>query len=220
MERAVEDQWRRRQAGTLPSLETLQGCVATETARRVVSTYRRLIAEGGDALPRKRSFDPSVLGRDLANTILYEVSDPTRVVFRIVGETMKEHFRINPVGRSYLEFVPERRRPHALAAFRACAETPCAMLSRTRRVFASGVSRYCEAVGLPLMAETPNGPASHLLFVDVPVALHTMTEHDTTEFQFAHLLERRFIDVGRGVPDAFDDLVLVDPSSPFHHQGV
>lgn len=208
-------EWRREEATGLDSLEALEAYVATGAAKRVVGVYRRLLTQNAGGLPRKAGFDPTELGRDLANTILYDVTDPAHVVFRIVGETMKAHFRTNPVGRCYLEFVPEERRPHALAAFRACAKTPCAMLSRTRQVFASGVWRYCEAVGLPLVAETMGEPATHLLFVDTPLAQGAASDYDTASFRFAHLLERRFVDLGFGTPDGFVDLVLPDMDSPF-----
>ncbi|MEQ8603085.1 MAG: hypothetical protein RIB45_07175 [Marivibrio sp.] len=207
--------WRRREAAALASLEALEAYTTTDAAKRVVRVYRRLLTQNGGRLPRKIGFDPTEIGRDLANAVLYDVRDPARVVFRIAGETIKEHFRTNPVGRCYLEFVPEERRSHALAAFRACAETPCAMLARTRQVFASGVWRYCEAVGLPLLAEDATAPATHLLFVDTPLAHPSPSDYDTASFQCAHLIERRFADLGFGTPNGFVDLVSPDPDGPF-----
>jgi hypothetical protein len=204
-----------RPANQIASLEDLHGIVLSEPVRDSVLAYGKLIAEAGGKLPEKSKIDPMVLGANLANAVLYDVSDPERVIFKIVGENMKDHFKINPVGRCYLDFVPEFRRPHALSAFRFCAELPCAMLSRTRQVFESGLTRYCEAVGFPLMGSSEDGYATHLLFVDSPVHFQLSDQFDKSPFRFAHMLERHFVDLGHGVPDNFIDLVAPKIPNPF-----
>lgn len=207
--------WGRKSAGSISGLTELGAFISSDTVRHLVSVYQDLLIGSDGSLPTKADFDPFILRKYLANTILYDVTDPSHVVFRIVGETMKSHFKINPVGQCYLDFVPEERRSHALAAFRHCAEMPCAMLSRTRQVFASGLARYCEAVGVPLMGADPTMPATHLLFVDSPVKLERQESLDKSPFRFANLLERYFVDVGHGVPGPFEDLILKGIPNPF-----
>jgi len=140
--------WREQEAGSLPSLADTASVLQAQETRRLAEAFSALIRSSGGALPQKAAFDPMVLGGVLANAVLYDLRDPRRVVFRVVGETMLSHFHVNPVGRCYLEFVPEVRRAHALAAFRHCVETPCGMLSRTIQVFESGLTSPCEAVGV------------------------------------------------------------------------
>lgn len=217
--------WQNRPANQLKSLEELHGTVISDVVRNSVLAYQELIAAAGGRVPQKSEIDPMVLRATLANVVLYDVSDRDRVIFRIVGENMKNHFKINPVGKDYLDFVPEFRRTHALSAFRFCAELPCAMLSRTRQVFESGAARFCEAVGFPLMGNSENGHATHLLFVDSPVELEPANKFpgnnlagnnsDDSPFQFAHMLERHFVDIGHGVPDHFVDLVPAAAPNPF-----
>lgn len=89
------------------------------------------------------------------------------------------------------------------------------MLSRTRQVFESGLSRYCEAVGVPLMGEDQGQPATHLLFVDTPTSLEPADKLDESPFRFAHLLERHFVDLGYGTPDGFEDLIMAGVHNPF-----
>ncbi|MCR9220052.1 MAG: hypothetical protein NXI21_07475 [Alphaproteobacteria bacterium] len=125
--------WRTQAAGSVGGLSELAALVHAEEAGRLVAVYGELMERAGGAPPRKADFDPTALRGAISSAVLYDVSDPQHVIFRIVGERMQSHFRVNPVGRCYLEFVPEARREHALAAFRRCAETPCGMLSRTGR---------------------------------------------------------------------------------------
>jgi hypothetical protein len=202
---------------TIKSLNGLVDIVVSDIVRAGIVVYKNLIDDADGQIPKKSKIDPMVFRGNLANTVLYDVSDPAHVIFKIVGENMKSHFKTNPVGKCYLDFVPEIRRSHALSAFRFCAEIPCAMLSRTRQVFESGLSRYCEAVGFPLMGETSPGFATHLLFVDSPVTLGQNSELDESPFRFAHLLERHFIDLGHGVPDTFTDLIQDGVANPFQN---
>gem|GEM_PF-2231096 len=212
---ADPEQWIRKPAGTVASLGALKDVVRSDAVRHLLSVYDDILGAAGGGLPSRQAFDPTSLGKYLTNSVLYDVSNRDRVVFRIVGETMRSHFRVNPVGRCYLDFVPDERRQRALTSFRHCAEIPCGMLSRTRQVFASGVSRYCEAVGVPLMGDSSDGVATHLLFVDSPTEVGLPHHTDDSPFRFAQMLERRFIDLGHGVPDRFEDLVLSGESNPF-----
>ncbi len=190
-------------SGLTELLDHLQSAPLQSLAR----IYALILKENDGAIPKKAAFDVSRLGRALAHAVLYDVSDPDRVVFRVVGEQMKNHFKVNPIGRNYLEFVPEARREHARRAFRLCAETPCAMLSRSRQYFGNGLGTNCEALGVPLMGEG-EGPATHLLFVDYPVDDGSHDYFHRTEFRFAHMRQRTFIDLGYGVPQGFVDLLV------------
>ena len=207
--------WSEQPARMLSGLTELSSIVLSDAARQFIAIYQDLIDKADGALPVRASFDPTVLRKDLANAILYDVSDPEHVVFRIVGERMKSHFKINPVGRCYLEFVREERRSHALSAFRHCAELPCAMLSRTHQLFESGFTRYCEGIGVPLLGPDPKAPATHLLFMDSPVKFGDGHHRDDSQFKLANMLERYFVDLGNGVPEHFVDLVLPDIPNPF-----
>jgi len=229
-----------RSAGCLSSLAELKSIARSEATHRLVDVYSALMAEldpslpqpslpqpglpqpglpqpglRQPSLPQKVDFNPMALRNFTTNAVLYDVSDPNHIVFRLVGETIKSHFGINPVGRCYLEFVPGKRRAHAHTAFRHCADQPCAMLSRTLRVFESGSGRYCESLGVPLFGPDPSRPATHLLFVNNPISSENYYCPDETPFNFAHMLERYFVDLGHGVPGHFDDLVLDDKDSPF-----
>lgn len=196
-------------AGSLSGLIELLDHIRSAPLETLATLYSQILNENEGAIPKKAAFDISRLGRALAHTVLYDVSDPDRVVFRVVGEQMKNHFQVNPVGRSYLEFVPEARREHARKAFRLCAETPCAMLSRTRQFFGNGLGTDCEALGVPLMGND-GCPATHLLFVDYPAGKESHEYFHRADFKFSQMRQRIFIDLGHGVPQGFVDLVIDD----------
>ena len=202
-----DTRWREQEAGRLPGLAEAIDALRAHEPRRLAEVFLSLIRTSGGAIPPKAGFDPMILGGVLSSAVLYDLRDPAHVVFRIVGDKMMRHFKVNPVGRCYLEFVPEVRRAHALSAFRHCVETPCGMLSRTIQVFDSGLATPCEALGVPLAGPDPDQPATHLLFVDAPVASAADRQMDSSPFRFARLTERRFIDLGHGVPSGFRDLV-------------
>lgn len=207
--------WVYREAPVVAGLGDLERMLVSEPARHLVRVYQALLEENDGSLPERSGFDPTSLRGHMANAVLYDVTDPEKVQFRIIGENMKRHFNINPIGRCYLEFVPEERRSHALAAFRNCADIPCAMLSRTIQMFASGVQRYCEAVGVPLMGADPDGPATHLLFMDSPTTFGVAKTVDDSPFRYAQLLERHFVDLGRGAPAGFQDRLVDGLENPF-----
>lgn len=194
-------------AGSLNGLSDLFQELQSKPLEVLARIYEEMLEETGGALPKKAAFDITRLGSVLAHAVLYDLTDPDRVIFRIIGEEMKNHFKVNPVGRSYLEFVPETRRQRALKAFRLCVETPCAMLSRSRQYFGDGLGANCEALGVPLMGEN-GGPATHMLFVDYPVDDGSHGYFNRTEFRYAHMRQRFFIDLGHGVPENFVDLIV------------
>lgn len=204
-----EPDYHQQTAGSLAGLNELLDQVQSAPLGKLAGIYKQMLDENGGTIPKKAHFDISRLGGTLAHTVLYDVSDPARVEFRVVGEQMKNHFKVNPVGRSYLEFVPEARRSLAHRAFRLCAEMPCAMLSRTRQFFGNGLGTNCEALGVPLMGPG-EGPATHLLFVDYPVSDGSYEYFHRTEFRFSHMRERIFVDLGKGTPKDFVDLVVRD----------
>ena len=207
IENDPQHEYQSQVAGSLSGLSALFQELHSKPLEVLAKIYTEMLDESGGQLPRKADFDITRLGSVLAHTVLYDLTDPDRVVFRIIGEEMKNHFKVNPVGRSYLEFVPEARRQHALKAFRLCVETPCAMLSRSRQFFGDGLGANCEALGVPLMGEN-GSPATHMLFVDYPVDDGSHGYFKRTEFRFAHMRERIFIDLGHGVPADFVDLVI------------
>ncbi|MCR9220053.1 MAG: hypothetical protein NXI21_07480 [Alphaproteobacteria bacterium] len=88
-----------------------------------------------------------------------------------------------------------------------------------RQIFESGLTRFCEAIGVPLMGGDAQAPATHLLFVDTPVMAADQDRLDDSPFRFANLLERRFVDLGRGLPGPFDDLVPTGVPNPFNEAG-
>ena len=206
-----------REASRIASLQDLKAVVASDHSTRMIEEYLKLgtCEPGVFQIPKKSDFDPVSLGASLANVVLYDLHEEGKVVFRLVGENMRTHFNANPIGRSYLDFLPPERQPIALAAFRHCVELPCVMLSRTCNLFEGQVTYCFEAVGFPFLGDDPNLPARYLLFMDTNFEPVTNIFVEDSEFPFSAILERHFVDLGNGTPDRFIDIVRTDIHNPF-----
>lgn len=208
----TEQQYGEAIARIAPDLESAFSNGPSAVHAKLLDAYAGHMRGNGGLLPTRSGFDVSSLGSSLAHAVLYDVRDPERVEFRIVGEEMKQYFKVNPVGRSYLEFVPDERRAYARQAFRHCAEYPCAMLSETIQVFENGVGVPCSALGVPLMDDRNPGLASHLLFVDYPTSDDSAEFFYRSAFHQSYMVRRTFIDLGFGVPAGFREPVVKPPT--------
>jgi len=199
--------WVSLPATTADSLDAVGARFEASGLKSLIEAYEAHSATTGQRIPVKADFDPMTLGRILSYTILYDLRDPDRVLYRLVGEAIKHHFGFDPTGSDYLSYVPERRRAASHQGFRHCAEYPCAMAVRTEQIFETGQHALCEALGLPLLDNPDDRAASFLLFVDQPVDLNRDWSARTREMKYAYLLERCFIDLGHGFPTDFADMI-------------
>lgn len=171
--------------------------------------YAELLAASGGAPPDFSAFRPERLGRDLSNLAVLDVEPDGDMIFRLVGETYRSRFNENPVGKSYMNFVAQRRRPLARESGKVCAFTPCVMVMNTGHLMASGRVMQCRGLVVPFQTggrgAGPDGkPVLVLLEKGVEGAPTTiLIDGDTVSESF--VTKRIFVDIGAGAPDDFYD---------------
>ena len=194
----------------------LRNCIAGEQPRSrgaaskapgtqaLVKAYQDHLDHTAQTIPVKRDFNPLTLGRWVSFCAFLDVRDPEAVVYRLVGETLKERFGFDPTGRSYLEFVPDFRKPIALRAFEECASWPCAMAVMTEQTFGPAARHSARLSGCPSIVPTR---ASYLLFIDQPFDMDRYWAMRASKMRYSNLLDRYFIDLGFGTPSDFIDMI-------------
>ncbi len=204
---AKSDKWIEKPALRVNSLEAVAPLLKAPGTQALVKAYQDHLDHTAQTIPVKRDFNPLTLGRWVSFCAFLDVRDPEAVVYRLVGETLKERFGFDPTGRSYLEFVPDFRKPIALRAFEECASWPCAMAVMTEQTFESGRQALCEAVGVPVYENATDPRASYLLFIDQPFDMDRYWAMRASKMRYSSLLDRYFIDLGFGTPSDFIDMI-------------
>lgn len=172
--------------------------VGFQTAEcRAFGAYWSSLPRAPGQAPQRRDFDPCALPSLLPHMLIHDLSEPAESRLRLVGTRIAERFGFDPTGRSYLSLVPEPRRPGALAALRAMADTPCAMRVVVEWGYVNGFRQEGESFGLPFRA----GPSGmHLIFVDVPIDRVSYHSSQRGALSALGVRDRAFIDIGAGVP--------------------
>lgn len=171
----------------------------SERSRTFASLYAGLVRPG--LLPLRSAMRPEDLCAILSTFVILEVEGPGVVRFRLAGTREVERYGFEVTGRNYVDFVPRARREAAFAAFRTMDGTPCGMYALIRSQSASGRQSVNEALGFPFRSDRTG--RVHLVFQSNDVEVDPRRD-GTTDPLAAHdsVLDRRFIDVGFGAPDA------------------
>lgn len=151
-------------------------------------------------VPHRRDFHPEKLGRALPHMVVHELVSPTDIRLRIVGSAIARAYDEEITGRNYLDMVvPERRDAASRPFFLACA-TPCGMYTRMRSVAWRGLTMQRISLGYPVRDD---------IGVRLFYSCSTTEPSGEPDFDFANdgtatvteVLERRFLDIGAGIPD-------------------
>lgn len=174
--------------------------VVSERARAFGLHYAGLMTPG--RLPLRSEFDVSRLPGIVESFVVLEVEDdPPAVRIRLAGGHEVARYGREVTGRDYLDFVPAARRAAAYAGFLPMTRTPCGM--RTLIVSRRSTGRVVrnEALGLPFRSDRTG--AVHLVFQsnDLDGGPPGWGEPETLEVHLS-VPERRYIDVGFGLPAA------------------
>jgi hypothetical protein len=155
-----------------------------------------------DLIPSRGQFAPETIPDLLANLVIHELISPDFIKLRLVGTAVVDDYGQEITGRNYLDFVEEYRRPKASEAIFLICEHPCGMLVRLQSVAESGKTLTRESVAFPMRDDT--GKARLIYFCSNPAVERETFFDEPDELQVMKVMERRFIDIGAGVP-AFED---------------
>jgi len=158
-----------------------------------------------DALvPDRQAFDPAAQRRILDHFVILEIVAADRILFRLAGTAEVERYGREVTGMNYLDFVDPERRPRAAEAFLHMADRPCGMLAVIHSTTRSGQKVVNEAIGFPMRDR--EGRTSLLYFQSNTVTQPGFRDPRQDRLdRHVRVSQRRFIDIGAGVPDDFSD---------------
>lgn len=155
-----------------------------------------------DLIPSRRHFQPERIPGLLANLVIHELVSPEHLKLRLVGTAVVDDYGQEITGRNYLDFVDEARREKASRAIFLVCEQPAAMLVHLCSTAANGTVLTRESIAFPMRDD--HGTAKLVYFCSNP-AVERKTYVDARDaLKVMNVLDRRYIDIGPGVPE-FDD---------------
>lgn len=105
----------------------------------------------GRAVPRRRDFDPTRLGRYLAKVYIYQFDDDAGdFVCRLAGEQVHEAWCVRIKGLSLREVVGDQNHPAALVRWRAVVEAPLIQYGILEEVAGRETRRIGERLIVPM----------------------------------------------------------------------
>ena len=151
-------------------------------------------------VPHRRDFHPEELGGALAHMVVHELVSSDDIRLRIVGSMIGRAYDEEITGRNYLDMVPAERRAAAARPFFAVCAAPCGMYTRMRAVAWRGLTMQRVSLGYPVRDDGG---------VRWFYSCSTTEPSAEPDFDFcndgvatvAEVLERRYLDIGAGVPD-------------------
>lgn len=170
---------------------------ASDISRAFARYWLSLDKDG--LIPRRQDFAPEQIQNLLPNMIIHEIVSPTELKMKLVGTAIVEAFGQEMTGRNYLDFVEEERRASASQAIRLVCEQPCGMLVRVKVLSKTGMALTRETVAFPMRDD--DGAAKFVYFCSTPHA-RTGSSRETEETLVDEITERRYLDIGAGVPPA------------------
>ncbi|MCR9268340.1 MAG: PAS domain-containing protein [Alphaproteobacteria bacterium] len=184
-----------REAAVLAAIED-----ATELSVAFARYWLSLPAR--ELIPSRADFDPGRIRGLLANLVIHELISPEHLKLRLVGTAVVDDYGQEITGRNYLDFVEEGRRPKASRAIFLICEQPAGMLVKLRSTAASGKVLTRESIAFPMRDD--DGRARLVYFCSNPAVERETFFDDRDALKVMKVLDRRFIDIGAGVPDFRD----------------
>lgn len=155
-----------------------------------------------DLIPCRQDFAPERIPELLANLVIHELISPDHIRIRLVGTAVVDDYGQEVTGRNYLDFVqPERREKASRAIFHIC-EQPAGMLVHLRSVSENGTQLTRQSVAFPMRDDS--GTARLVYFCSSPAAERATFFDERISLKVMNVLDRRYIDIGAGVPEFRD----------------
>lgn len=153
-------------------------------------------------MPTRSSFEPAAIRSILPYMVIHELVAPEQITIRLAGTSVSQEYGEEVTGRNYLDFVPAERRAKASRAIFLVCEQPAGMLVRLRSVSREGKAMKRESLAFPIRDD--DGQARFVYFCASPTGEQQFSEAPREELEVAVASERRFLDIGAGLPDFSD----------------
>ncbi|MEP0707299.1 MAG: PAS domain-containing protein [Parvibaculum sp.] len=167
----------------------------TRESREFFEYWQSLPKEGG-LVPDRRHFDPLAIRRLMPMMVMVEYDRIETATFRYAGSRLTEILGFDPTKKKYLDLLEQDAMESFLAASGPMITLPCGgVFSITLRT-ATGYTKKCEALDLPLY----NEKAGTWIVLALISIRETVDMHGGNEFRIAEIGEGNWIDIGAGVP--------------------
>lgn len=155
-----------------------------------------------DLVPGRAHFTPESIPGLLPHLGIHELISPDFIKLRLVGSAIVDDYGREITGHNYLDFVEPNRRAKASRALHLVCEHPSIMIAHLSSTTVGGGALTRESIALPMRND--EGAVNLIYFCSTPARERTTYFDEREELRVATVLDRRFIDIGVGVPDFQD----------------
>lgn len=186
----------------MPRETSVLAAIENATELSVAFARHWLSLPAHDLIPWRRDFLPESIPGLLPNLVIHELISPEHIRLRLVGTAVVDDYGQEITDRNYLDFVEEARRPKASRAIFLVCEHPTGMLVHLNSTSASGQTLTRESIAFPMRDD--DGRARFVYFCSNPARERTTYFDEPDALKVMTVLDRRFLDIGAGVP-SFQD---------------
>lgn len=151
-------------------------------------------------LPDRSSLDPGAIKHLLPNMMVFDMSRPEAVQFRLAGTEIAERYGFNPTGSDFLDFLNPETREQSRQMLHLAARHPFGVHSALRSRHHNGLIAEIEALTFPFAVARGGPPQLATVSVRVPAAAQLDRSPDS--LSRVEGVGTVFIDLGAGLPDA------------------
>lgn len=149
-------------------------------------------------LPARSALDPADIKHLLPDMMVFDLSDPSVVRFRLAGTAIAARYGFDPTGRDFLQMLDAETREQSRQAMVAAVGHPFGILSRLRSRHGSGLQADIESLALPM--STGPGKAAHLITVSVRTEPNARLDLQRDSIHLVESVSSTFVDLGAGLP--------------------
>lgn len=154
-------------------------------------------------LPDRVALNPAEVRHLLPNMMIFDLSDPAAVRFRLVGTAITERYGFDPTGTNFIDLLDAGTREESRQVLHAAVRHPFGVFSLLRSKHGGGLTAEVEALSFPFL----NGPGAvpQLVTVSVRVRGSQKLEDDPETLKGVESQGLSFIDLGAGLPEGLPE---------------
>lgn len=186
----------------------------SQATQQLVRFWLDLPRAEGTVCPKRSDFSSAEINGSIAEVFLSEWESEDRLCVVQAGTVLDRHIGIDMTGKNIFDMTPPELVEDERRYYKALRDQPCAgLITRSMINFASKHFVY-RTIQLPLL-----DPFGHVrYFVGTGIVFEGAAlerEFGVREFNETRLVERRFFDIGAGVPPA-DKTGPTSDGGPLH----
>lgn len=150
-------------------------------------------------LPNRSALDPVDIKPLLPNMMVFDLSRPEEVRFRLAGTEIAERYGFDPTGKDFLDFLDQETREQSRQMLHLAVRHPFGIHSALRSRHRSGLLADIEALSFPFMTGDDGPP--QLVTVSVRIREPARLDDRPDSLNRVEATGTTFIDLGAGLPE-------------------